>query len=195
MIKCIIMNNKIVAIIPARGGSKRLPGKNIYPICGMPMICWAIRAAKESEHISEVWVSTESEEIAKIARSCGAGVHNRSSKLSEDHVYKMDAIREAVGYLEDNDMEANIYVSLQANSPEITAKILDDALETFVANERNEILSVSPELMQNAAFRILKRGYAFQKDLSTKCGVFVCDLIDIHTLEDVELVVKRGKLK
>ena len=63
--------------------------------------------------------------------------------------------------------------------------------EKFVENDRNELISVSPDLMQNAAFRIMKRGYVFQKDLSTKCGVFVCDVHDIHTIEDIEFVEGR----
>jgi CMP-N-acetylneuraminic acid synthetase len=58
---------KITAIIPARGGSKRLSRKNIYPIWGKPMLSWSIKAAKQSKLISDVWVSTEDEEIIKVA--------------------------------------------------------------------------------------------------------------------------------
>ena len=185
------MNKKITVIIPARGGSKRLHKKNIAPIWGKPMLCWVIAAAEQSKYINDIWVSTEDDDIAQIAIRCGSYLHRRSPELSEDNVFKMEAIRDTVGYLEDNDMSANIYISLQANSPEITAEILDQAIEKFVENDRNELISVSPDLMQNAAFRIMKRGYVFQKDLSTKCGVFVCDVHDIHTIEDIEFVEER----
>lgn len=184
---------KIVAIIPARGGSKRLSHKNIFPIWGQPMLYWSVKAAIESNLIDEVWVTTEDPMIASVAIRSGAKLHRRDPKLAEDHVFKMEAIRSAIDYLEDNDMGANIYISLQANSPEITSKILDEALECFISNERNELISVSPDLMQNAAFRILKRGYTHQRDLSTKCGVFVCDVHDVHTIEDVNYITERNK--
>ncbi len=182
---------KITAIIPARGGSKRLSRKNIFPIWGKPLLSWSIKAAKESNLINDVWVTTEDKEIASIAARNGASIHRRDEELSRDHVYKMEAIRSAVAYIEDNGGEANIYISLQANSPEITAEILDDAIRVFIENERNELISVSPNLMQNAAFRIMKRGYVFQKDLSTKCGVYVCDIHDVHTIDDIEFIKAR----
>ena len=184
---------RVVAIIPARGGSKRLKKKNIYPVWGQPMITWSIKAAKESKLISEVWVSTEDPEIASIAVRCGAHLHRRDPELAKDSIFKMEAIRSAVGYLEDNDLEANIYVSLQANSPEITGEILDNAIRCFIENSRNELISVSPNLMQNAVFRILDRKYVHQKDLSTKCGVFVCDVHDVHTIEDVKFIEERNR--
>ena len=183
---------KVIAIIPARGGSKRLPRKNIFPIWGKPLIYWSIKAAKESKYITDVWVSTEDDEIARIAIKNGAKVHRRDAKLSKDHVYKMEAIRDTISYLEDNELEANVYISLQANSPEITSGILDDSIEVFLENDRNELISVGPDLMQNAAFRILKRGYAHHKDLSTKCGVYMCNIHDVHTLEDVKFIEERN---
>jgi len=181
---------KIVAIIPARGGSKRLHRKNIYPIWGNPMLSWSIKAAQESRHIDEVWVTTEDEEIRQVALEYGAKVHDRDPALSGDNVYKMEAIRSCFADVDDGD---DIVISLQANSPEITPEILDDAIETFIREDRNELLSVSGDLMQNAAFRIMKSWYVFQKDLSTKCGVYVCDVHDVHTIEDIQLIEGRTK--
>jgi len=181
---------KIVAIIPARGGSKRLHRKNIYPIWGNPMLSWSIKAAQESRHIDEVWVTTEDEEIRQVALEYGAKVHDRDPALSGDNVYKMEAIRSCFADVDDGD---DIVISLQANSPEITPEILDDAIETFIREDRNELLSVSSDLMQNAAFRIMKSWYVFQKDLSTKCGVYVCDVHDVHTIEDIQLIEGRTK--
>ena len=179
---------KVVAIIPARGGSKRLPRKNIYPIWGKPMLYWSVLAAKQSRYIDEVWVTTEDEEIKKVALECGAKVHDRDPILSGDKVYKMEAIRSCFG---DIDNGEDIVISLQANSPEMTGEILDSAIDSFLQNDRHELLSVSPNFMQNAAFRIMKSWYVFQKDLSTKCGVFVCDIHDVHTKEDIEMIEER----
>ena len=79
---------------------------------------------------------------------------------------------------------------MQANSPQIKAEHLDNAIEVFKKHERDEVFSVDSNLMQNAAFRIFKAGYVMQKDLSTNCGVVVCDLHDIHTEEDIWLLEK-----
>tara|TARA_A100001515_G_C4590754_1_gene215885 strand:+ start:4047 stop:4640 length:594 start_codon:yes stop_codon:yes gene_type:complete len=179
---------KVLVIIPARGGSKRLHRKNIYPVWGKPMLSWSIKAAKESKYISEVWVSTEDDEIKEIAKSFGARVHERHPSLSGDKVYKMEAIRSA---FKDIDTECDIVVSLQANSPEITAEILDDAIKVFIEQDRNELMSVGPDLMQNAVFRIMKSWYVYQKDLSTKSGAYICDIHDVHTKSDVEFIEGR----
>ena len=184
---------KVVAIIPARGGSKRLKRKNIHEIWGKPMLYWSIKAAKESKHINDVWVTTEDEEIKRIALECGARVHDRDPKHSEDHVYKMVAIREANSFIERNHYKPEIVVSLQANSPEITAEMLDNAIESFIINDRNELISVDKTLMMNAAFRIMKNWYVYQRELSTKTGAFICDIEDVHTIEDVKRIEQKVK--
>ena len=182
--------SKIVAIIPARGGSKRLKNKNIYPIWGKPMLYWAIKACKESKYDIEPWVSTESKEIAEVAKSFGAKVHMRSKRLAKDHVYKQVAIRAAAKHINKNQKKPEIFISLQANSPQIKAEHLDNAIEVFKKHERDEVFSVDSNLMQNAAFRIFKADYVMQKDLSTNCGVVVCELHDVHTEEDIWLLEK-----
>jgi CMP-N-acetylneuraminic acid synthetase len=182
----------VAAIIPARGGSKRLKRKNIYPIWGKPMIHWPIEAARNSKYISEIWVTTEDKEIAQVAAELGANVHDRPKELSEDRVYKMEAIRSCYDHIRDKDARRiDIVLSLQANSPEITSKHLDEALDFFIEHDRNEVMSVGTNFVQNAAFRIMKPWYVFQRDLSTKSGVYVCDVHDVHTLEDVEYIQNR----
>ena len=183
---------RILAIIPARGGSKRLKKKNIYPIWGKPMISWAIKAAQESQYINEVWVSTEDKEIKKIAKEYGAKIHNRDPRFSKGWVYKMEAIREAAAFIERKKGRPNIVISLQANSPEITATILDDAIDVFIENDRDELMSVDSNLMMNAAFRIMKGGYVYQRDLSTKSGAYICNVHDVHTLEDIKFIEKTS---
>ena len=152
-----------------------------------------IKAAKESKHITDVWVTTEDQEIKNVALECGAMVHERDPKLSEDHVYKMAAIREAASFVERNHFKPEIVVSLQANSPEMTGEILDNAIESFIINERNELISVDKTLMMNAAFRIMKNWYVYQRELSTKTGAFICDVEDIHTIEDVKRIEQKTK--
>ena len=81
-----------VAIIPARGGSKRLPRKNLYPVLGVPMIAWAIQACRRARHVTGVYVSTEDAEIARVAEAQGATVIPRPPELATDEVQKQDAI-------------------------------------------------------------------------------------------------------
>ena len=185
---------RIVAIIPARGGSKRLKRKNVFPVWGEPMIHWAIKAAKDSKYITDVWVTTEDEEVKNIALERGTHVHDRDPATAEDHIYKMAAIREASLFVEKFHFKPEIVISLQANSPEITGEILDSAIESFIENDRNELISVDKNLMMNAAFRIMKGWYTHQRDLSTKTGAFVCDILDVHTRKDVELIEKRNNV-
>tara|TARA_R100000008_G_scaffold67410_1_gene44463 strand:- start:189 stop:764 length:576 start_codon:yes stop_codon:yes gene_type:complete len=182
---------KIAAIIPARGGSKRLKRKNIYPIWGKPMLFWAVQACKRSGYDIDVWVSTEDDEIASVAESCGAKVIRRDPSLAGDNVYKQAVIRSAAQTIKEQ-TNPDIYISLQANSPEIKAGYLDEAIDTLLRHDRDELFSVDGNLMQNAAFRIFKGDYVFQEDLSTNCGVFVCPLDDVHTLEDAEGLNDHG---
>ena len=183
---------KIAAIIPARGGSKRLEKKNIYPIWDKPMLYWAIQACQNSKHKIEPWVSTEDEEVAEVARQCGANVVMRDPSLADDKTYKQVAIRAAAREINASEGAPDVYISLQANSPQIKAEHLDGAIEVFLKYERDEVFSVDANLMQNAAFRIFKGDYVFQEDLSTNCGVFICPLEDVHTIEDVERLESRG---
>ena len=130
----------IIAIIPARGGSKRLPGKNIYPIWGKPLLYWSIKAAMDSKKIDAVWVTTDDEEIAKVAKSSGANVFMRDPKLADDKTYKMVAVRDCFNAIE---FTGSAVVSLQANSPEITGQILDSAIEVFFDQESSECFNIS----------------------------------------------------
>jgi N-acylneuraminate cytidylyltransferase len=94
---------KTVAIIPARGGSKRIPRKNIKPFCGKPMISWSIKAAQDSKVFDAIIVSTDDEEIAQVARDCGAEApFKRPPELSGDHALTLPVIAHAIHWFEEN---------------------------------------------------------------------------------------------
>ena len=181
-------DKKIYVIIPARGGSKRLPRKNIYPVCGIPMLRWSVLASQNSKYIDKCFVTTEDEEILKIAENAGANILKRPAHLSDDHVFKQAAIIDATQQILSAGYEPDIIISLQANSPQVKETDLDNAIEKFVRYDRNELFSVDNNLIQNAAFRIMKTNYVFQESLSTKCGVFIANYLDVHTVEDVKKV-------
>lgn len=89
-----------VAIIPARGGSKRIPRKNVRPFAGKPMIRWSIETALASGVFDEVMVSTDDEDIARVAESCGAAVpFRRPAELADDHTPSRPVVAHAIGEL------------------------------------------------------------------------------------------------
>lgn len=81
----MVSKNNTLAIIPARGGSKRIPGKNIYPFMGMPLVAWTIKAAQNSGLFDHILVSTDSEEVAEVSIKYGAEVPFLRSKHADDH--------------------------------------------------------------------------------------------------------------
>lgn len=180
----------VYAVIPARGGSKRLPRKNVYPLWGQPLITWAIRACQQSCFISMCYVSTEDAEIAEVARRHGAQVIERPVVLADDQAFKQDVIVHATEHFA---TKPDIVVSLQANSPEVCAQDLDAAIAKLIENDRSEIFSVDESLLQNAAFRVMKYDYVFQKSLSTYCGVFLARYVDVHSLEDIQFLEQHSQ--
>jgi CMP-N,N'-diacetyllegionaminic acid synthase len=97
----MINGKSVISIIPARGGSKGLPGKNIKEICGKPLIAWSIEAGIESQYIDEVMVTTDSEEIANIARVFGASVpFIRPVELAGDTATSFEVVQHALSFYE-----------------------------------------------------------------------------------------------
>jgi CMP-N,N'-diacetyllegionaminic acid synthase len=93
----MINGKRVLAIIPARGGSKGLPGKNIKELCGKPLIAWSIEAGLGSQYIDEVMVTTDSEEIATVARKFGASVpFLRPAELAVDTATSIDAVKHVI---------------------------------------------------------------------------------------------------
>ena len=179
---------RVRAIIPAKGNSKRLKKKNIHEVFGKPMIFWSIDACKNSKYKIEPWVSTEDDKIAEVSKSMGANVVLRDPALCEDHILKMEVIRDAARKIEKLNGPADIVVSLQANSPQIRSEHLDAGIDKLIETGAKEIFSVDSDLMQNAAFRIMKGDHVYLKEPSIYCGVIVCDLVDVHTIEDVKKI-------
>ena len=121
---------KSIAIITARGGSKRIPKKNIKEFCGKPIIAYAIEAAKKSGIFKEVMVSTDSLEIAQVARKYGAVVpFMRSQKNSDDFATTEDVIMEVVSEYHKRGEEFHYVCCLYPTTPFISGKILKEAVD------------------------------------------------------------------
>lgn len=114
-----------VAIIPARGGSKRIPRKNIKEFCGKPMIAWSIDAALESGCFDRVIVSTDDEEIAAVAGQHGAETpFMRPAQLSDDYTGTIPVIRHAVEWLADNGCAVSQACCIYATAPFVSPEAL-----------------------------------------------------------------------
>lgn len=114
-----------VAIIPARGGSKRIPRKNIKEFCGKPMIAWSIDAARKSGCFDRIIVSTDDAEIAQVAREFGAEIpFMRPSSLSDDYTGTIPVIRHAVEWLSDNGSPVSEACCIYATAPFVSPEDL-----------------------------------------------------------------------
>lgn len=130
-----------MAIIPARGGSKGIPRKNIRHLNGKPLISYTISTALSSNFISKVVVSTDDEEIAAIARNYGANIIFRPDHLSSDEVPLDPVIFDAVQQLEHDGEEFNIVVTIQPTSPLLRKGTLDCIIKKIVNEQHDTVLT------------------------------------------------------
>lgn len=135
----MIGGKSVLAIIPARGGSKGLPGKNIRPMCGKPLIGWSIFQGLESQYIDEVLVTTDSQEILDIAKQFGANApFIRPKSLADDDATSIDVLLHAVDYLTKAGRVYDYLVLLEPTSPLRDVSDIDGAIELLIYNELAE---------------------------------------------------------
>lgn len=135
---------KVIAIIPARAGSKGVIGKNIKNLKGKPLISYTIEEAKKSKLIDKLIVSTDSQEIADISLSLGASVpFIRPSELSTDSSLTFDVIKHTMNFLKDKDEHYDIIVLLQPTTPFRKVESIDEAILTLKkSNKYTSVVSV-----------------------------------------------------
>lgn len=130
------MSEKAIAIITARGGSKRIPKKNIKEFCGKPIIAYSIRAALDSRIFDEVMVSTDSEEIAEIARAYGAKVpFMRSAKTSDDFATTADVLMEVLERYQEMGRTFDVMSCIYPTAPFVTPQKLQSAYDTLTKEQ------------------------------------------------------------
>lgn len=130
----MIDNNNILAIIPARWGSKRLPGKNLRELNGHPLIAFTIDAAKKSKYIDRIIVSTDNREIAEVANKYGAETpFIRPAEFAKDSSLTTEVVKHAIDWLFENERkEYNIICILQPTSPLRSSRHIDESIEKFM---------------------------------------------------------------
>ena len=134
---------QILAVIPARGGSKGIPKKNIRLMYGKPLISYSINNAKNSHYITDVFVTTDSDEIAEVAEEYGAEVIKRDESLSSDLVTLDPVIYHAKNCVEKiKNKKYDVVVTLQPTSPLLKVATLDNAIEYFIKGNFDTVISV-----------------------------------------------------
>ena len=135
---------KFLAIIPARGGSKRIPKKNIQILAEKPLIAWTIEAAKRSLYIDDTIVTTEDETIADLSKQYGAEIpFLRPKELADDHAGSSEVVRHAIDFLQrHNQRKYEFIVLLQPTSPLRNHNDIDRAIELLNKKEADAVISV-----------------------------------------------------
>lgn len=131
-------NKTFLAIIPARGGSKRLPRKNVLDLAGKPLIAWSIEAGLNSKYIDNVVVTSDDEEILRISKKFNAEIIQRPEKLATDIATTFDAIKHTI----ENFERYEFIVLLQPTSPLRNEKHINEAIELLHVKNADAIISV-----------------------------------------------------
>ena len=135
----MLSDKKILALIPARGGSKRLPRKNILPMGGKPLIVWTIEASLSSSYIDRTIVSTDNKEIKDISLSSGAEVVDRPLELSGDEVPTVPVVKHTLSTIQEN---YDYLILLQPTTPLRTKQHIDEAFHTLIRTNADAVISV-----------------------------------------------------
>jgi len=128
---------EVLAVIPARGGSKGLPGKNLRLLAGHPLIAYSIAAGLQSKLVNRVICSTDSEEIATVARECGAEIpFLRPAELAQDHSPDIDFFVHAIETLAKTGYKPDIIVQLRPTDPIRKPGLVDEAVQLLIDNPK-----------------------------------------------------------
>lgn len=166
----MLKNKKIIAIIPARGGSKGLPKKNIKLLAGKPLIAWTIEQAKKSKLIDKLIVNTDSQEIAKIAEKYGAEVpFIRQKELAQDNSSIYDVIFDTLDRFNKNGSEFDIVVLLEPTSPLRKEGDIDKAINLFLKNyeKTDSLVSVGQIHTENPSITLKTEGELIKPYMKT----------------------------
>ncbi len=152
-----MMNNKVIAIIPARGGSKRIPNKNIKSFVGQPIISYSIKAAQAADLFDRIIVSTDSEEIAEVAKIYGSEVpFIRPAELADDFTGTIPVLLHALNWLSEHGFATDYFCCIYATAPFIQPEHIIEGFNLL--KKRNAATAFSVTTFPYPIFRALKIG-------------------------------------
>jgi len=188
---------RVLGVIPARGGSKGVPGKNLKPLAGKPLIAYILEAALQAKTLDRVIVSTEDEEIATVARGYGAEVpFLRPQELAGDEVSLIPVVKHAVEQLDKMDWKADIVASLQPTSPLTESRDIENAVNKMIKTGCDSVVSIrqinqphpywAMKLHEDRLFPLYAEGFRFLQRQ---------DLPSLYALTGAIYVRKKGLLE
>lgn len=192
---------KIIGIIPARGGSKRIPYKNIRKLSGKPLLAWSIETAKRSRLLDKVIVSTDDAKIAAIAKRYGAEVpFMRPAELSGDKVGIEAVLKHAYEwFIENRHYKADAIALIFPTNPLRRTEHIDEAVRIFQKTKADSVVSVIPATANMNPYWILKRNKngrvtLFTGEPLTKIKMRSQDLPPCYSRNDIIYLLKPGNL-
>jgi len=198
----VYKDKTFLAIVPARGGSKRLPRKNILNLNGKPLIAYSIEAGLQSKYIDKVIVTSDDEEILNVSKEFGADIIKRPDELASDIATSFDAIKHTI----ENVDKYDYIILLQPTSPLRSAVQIDEAIELFKTKEANAVVSVcemdhsplwSNTLPQDASMQgflrdevLNKRSQDLEKYYRLNGAIYICKTDKL--LEEESFLLKEN---
>ncbi len=168
----MITNKKVLALIPARGGSKGIKNKNIINLAGKPLIAYSIKESLKSLYIDSVVVSTNSNKIKKVAEKFGARVpFMRPNKLSGDKSKTIDAVIHAINFLKGIGENYDVLILLQPTQPLRSCEDIDRSLEFFVKNKCKSTVSVCEVESHPILIRVMEKNNQLKRVLKKRSDV------------------------
>ena len=137
------MKYKYITVIPARGGSKRFPGKNTHILNGLPLICHSIEYSLKNPKISGTYVSTDADDIKQISKAGGAEIIDRPAEFAGDYATTASAMKHAARYLMDKGVDFDFVVLLQATNPLRPKGLLNEAIDIIEKGENDSLFTVN----------------------------------------------------
>ncbi len=185
------IRDMIVIVIPAKGGSSRLPNKNMAPLGGRPMLDYSVDAAKACAEADAIYLSTDSDAIAAHAESLGVSVIRRPESLGGD-VPIIDVYRHAVARIEEvggGGARVETVIGLQPDHPDRDMGVAE-ALDIFRREGADRLMSTEADGTKNGAHYVLSRHFLDTGD-SRKDMVIVDDCTNVHYQQDLDRAAKR----
>lgn len=152
----MVNSKRVIAVIPARGGSKSVPGKNIRPVGSKPLLAWSIDVARQVSEIDRVIVSTDDEQIASVGRSYGAEIYHRPSHLATDEALVIDALKDLLNTLRAEGETAEWMILLEPTCPLRTPQDVRDCLNKIASEGCDSVATFKDaDLNPHRAWRIV----------------------------------------
>lgn len=177
---------RILAIVPARGGSKGLPGKNIRPLCGKPLIGWSIEHAQKSKYVDDIFISTDSREIADVAETFGVKVPElRPDELARDTAPSSEFIVYTLNKMKNEKKTFDYFILLEPTSPLRDVEDVDRSIEMLIDSPESEsCVGVAMSGTVHPAFMVIKDENGYLKALMPdKATLRRQDLPDVYFFE------------